>query len=58
MTQQFADMRENAKLYGLISSPNFERNALEMSIFMILEKTDAENKKHPPIDANQNFKRK
>lgn len=58
LTQQFADMRENAELYGLISSPNFESNVLEMSISMILDKADTETKKYLSIGTDKDYKRK
>ena len=58
LTQQFRDMRENAELYALISSPNFESKVLEMSISMILEKVDTETKKHLSSNSQKDYRRK
>ncbi len=58
LTQQFKDMRENVELYGLISSPNFESNVLELSISMILDKADTETKKYLSLDMEKDYKRK
>lgn len=58
LTQQFQDMRENAELYELISSPNFESKVLEMSISMILEKADIETKKYLSLSSERDYQRK
>lgn len=42
LTRQFQDMKDNAQLYGLISSPNFESGVLDMCLSMCLEKADAD----------------
>lgn len=58
LTQQFQDMRENAELYGLISSPNFESKVLELSLSMILEKADEETKKHLFLSDEKDYRRR
>lgn len=41
---QFQCMKDNAKLYSSISSPNFESNVLDRCISLCLEKADEETK--------------
>ena len=57
LTQQFQDMQENAGLYALISSPNFESKVLEMAISMILEKADEETRKYLFSGSEQDYQR-
>lgn len=45
LAQQFSDMKENAELYELISSHNFESNVLETVVSMILKKAESETQK-------------
>lgn len=58
LTQQFRDMRDNAELYVLISSPNFESKVLEQVISIILEKTDFESRQYLALADEQDYRRK
>lgn len=58
LTQQFRDMRDNAELYILISSPNFESKALEQAISIILETADFESKQYLSLADEQDYRRK
>ena len=58
LAEQLRDMRNNAELYRLISSPNFESNALELALSMILENADSETKKRLALDSQKDFYQK
>ncbi|MCH4191126.1 MAG: TetR/AcrR family transcriptional regulator [Butyrivibrio sp.] len=58
LTQQFQDMRENAELYMLISSPNFESRVLEISLSMTLDKADTETKKYLSLAKDTDYRRR
>ncbi len=48
LTQLFSDMQENAEMYNLIASPNFESQVLAQAVTMTLEHADSETKKPLP----------
>ncbi len=49
LTLQLQDMKDNVELYGLISSPNFESNVLDMCLSICLENADEITKLYPEI---------
>lgn len=58
LTEQFRDMKDNAELYRLISSPNFESNALEQAISMILDIPDSRLKKTMTLGSPKDYQKK
>lgn len=55
---QFREMKENAELYALIASPNFESDVLDLCIAMSMEKMDTETKKYFTVKDGMDYQRR